>query len=280
MFNTLISTTELAEHLHDPNWVVIDCRFDLADKEWGEQEYAVLHIPGAVYADLEKDICGPITPISGRHPLPEDKDFISAMQRIGVNNDSQVVVYDATGGGMAGRLWWQLKYFGHEKVALLNGGLPKWLTEGRDTTDGVESNPAGDFSGVPDFTMMVTTNEVKDMLGFKTNTIIDARAPERFRGEVEPIDTVAGRIPGAVNRFYNHNLDSSGQFLPAESLKTAFETLLNGFKPQDAVAYCGSGTTACHNLIAMAYTGLPMPRLYVGSWSEWIREPKNPIERG
>ena len=202
------------------------------------------------------------------------------MQRIGVNNDSQVVVYDATGGGMAGRLWWQLKYFGHEKVALLNGGLPKWLTEGRDTTDGVESNPAGDFSGVPDFTMMVTTNEVKDMLGFKTNTIIDARAPERFRGEVEPIDTVAGRIPGAVNRFYNHNLDSSGQFLPAESLKTAFETLLNGFKPQDAVAYCGSGTTACHNLIAMAYTGLPMPRLYVGSWSEWIREPKNPIERG
>ncbi|PKN97193.1 MAG: sulfurtransferase, partial [Chloroflexi bacterium HGW-Chloroflexi-5] len=199
MFNTLISTTELAEHLHDPNWVVIDCRFDLADKEWGAQEYAALHIPGAVYADLEKDICGPITPISGRHPLPENKDFISAMQRFGVNNDSQVVVYDATGGGMAGRLWWQLKFYGHTKVALLNGGLPKWLTEGRDTTDGVESNPAGDFSGVPDFTMMVTTDEVKAMLGSKNNTIIDARAPERFRGEVEPIDTLAGRIPGAVN---------------------------------------------------------------------------------
>lgn len=280
MFNTLISTTELAEHLHDPNWVVIDCRFDLADKEWGAQEYAVLHIPGAVYADLEKDICGPITPISGRHPLPENIVFISAMQRFGVNNDSQVVVYDATGGGMAGRLWWQLKFYGHTKVALLNGGLPKWLTEGRDTTDGFEFNPAGDFSGVPDFTMMVTTDEVKAMLGSKNNTIIDARAPERFRGEVEPIDTVAGRIPGAVNRFYNNNLDSSGQFLPAESLKTAFETLLNGFKPQDAVAYCGSGTTACHNLIAMAYAALPMPRLYVGSWSEWIRDTKNPIERG
>ncbi|MHB8089675.1 MAG: sulfurtransferase [Anaerolineaceae bacterium] len=280
MFNTLISTLELAEHIKDPNWVLIDCRFDLADKEWGAEEYEELHIPGAVYADLEKDVCGPITPTTGRHPLPEPKEFIATMQRLGVNQNSQVVVYDTTGGGMAGRLWWQLKFYGHDKVALLNGGLPKWLSEGRDTTEGVESNPVGDFTGTPDNNMMVTTDEVKAMLGSKVNAIIDARAPERFRGEVEPIDTVAGRIPGAVNRFYNDNLDKNGLFLPAESLKTAFATLLNGFRPQEAVAYCGSGTTACHNLIAMAYAGLPLPRLYVGSWSEWIRDAKNPVGLG
>lgn len=280
MFNTLISTNELSDHLNDPNWVVIDCRFDLADKEWGAEEYEVLHIPSAVYAHLEKDICGPITPTSGRHPLPDGKVFIAAMQRLGVNIDSQVVVYDATGGGMAGRLWWQLKYFGHEAVALLNGGLPKWLTEGRETSDGVESKPVGNFTGMPNERMMVTTNEVKAILGSKINAIIDARAPERFRGEVEPIDTVAGRIPGALNRFYNDNLDKNGQFLPADALKKAFETLLGGLKPYEAVAYCGSGTTACHNLIAMAYAGMPLPRLYVGSWSEWIRDAKNPVGRG
>ena len=280
MFDTLISTKELAEHVHDPNWVLIDCRFDLVDKEWGAEEYAVLHIPGAVYAHLEKDICGPITPTSGRHPLPEPMDFIAAMERLGINHDSTVVVYDTTGGGMAARLWWQLKYYGHDKVALLNGGLTKWLTEGRDTKEGVETNLAGDFTGTPDNKMMVTTDEVKNMLDSNTKTIIDARAPERFRGEVEPIDSVAGRIPGAVNRFYSENLDEDGQFLPAESLKTTFETLLSGHKPQEAVAYCGSGTTACHNLVAMAYAGLPMPRLYVGSWSEWIRDTKNPVGRG
>ena len=280
MYNTLITTNVLVERIKDPKWVLIDCRFDLADKEWGAEEYEVLHIPGAVYAHLEKDICGPITPISGRHPLPDPKNFIAAMQRLGVNHDSQVVVYDATGGGMAGRLWWQLKFYGHEKVALLNGGLPKWLSEGRETVKGVESNPVGDFSGTPNPMMMVTTDEVKAMLGSKISAIIDARSPERFRGEVEPIDTVAGRIPGALNRFYQNNLDKDGQFLPAEALKTAYETLLNGFKPHEAVAYCGSGTTACHNLVAMAYAGLPMPKLYVGSWSEWIRDEKNPVGKG
>lgn len=280
MFKTLISTNELAQHLKDPNWVLIDCRFDLADKEWGAEEYAQLHIPGAVYAHMEKDICGPITPTSGRHPLPDVKVFIAAMQRMGVNKNSQVVVYDATGGGMAGRLWWQLKFYGHEKVALLNGGLPKWLTEGRETAEGLETNPAGDFTGIPDESMIVTTDEMKTLMGSKTHAIIDSRAPERFRGEVEPIDVVAGRIPGALNRFYSDNLDKNGQFLPAEALKTAFETLLGGLKPQEAVAYCGSGTTACHNLVAMAYAGLPLPRLYVGSWSEWIRDPKRPVGKG
>lgn len=280
MYTTLISTKELAEHQKDPNWVLIDCRFDLADKEWGAEEYTQLHIPGAVYAHMEKDICGPITPTSGRHPLPDGKVFIAAMQRLGVNNDSQVVVYDATGGGMAGRLWWQLKFYGHEKVALLNGGLPKWLTEGRDTTEGIETNPAGDFTGSPDESMIVTTDEMITLMGSKAHAIIDARAPERFRGEVEPIDVVAGRIPGALNRFYSDNLDKTGQFLPADALKTAFEALLGSNKPQEAVAYCGSGTTACHNLVAMAYAGLPLPRLYVGSWSEWIRDPKRPVGKG
>ena len=212
--------------------------------------------------------------------MPDGKVFIDAMQRLGVNKDSQVVVYDSTGGGMAGRLWWQLKFYGHEQVALLNGGLPKWLTEGRDTAEGIETNPAGDFTGKPDESMIVISDEMKTLMDSKTHAIIDARAPERYRGEVEPIDVVAGRIPGALNRFYSDNLDKTGQFLPADALKTAFETLLGDYKPQEAVAYCGSGTTACHNLVAMAYAGLPMPRLYVGSWSEWIRDPNRPVGKG
>ena len=280
VYTTLISTQELAHHLSDPNWVIVDCRFDLSDKEWGEEEYQQLHIPGAVYAHQERDLCGEITPLTGRHPLPVPADFIQAMRRLGISNAQQVVVYDSTGGGMAARLWFLLKYYGHEAVALLDGCLPAWLSEGRPISEGSETRPAGNFEGGPVDGMVVFADEVKAMLHEPQRVLIDSRAPERYRGEVEPIDPVAGRIPGARNRFYGDNLDASAHFRPAEELRAAFLKVFNGLPAQDVVFYCGSGTTACHNLLAAAYAGLPMPRIYIGSWSEWIRDPSHPVEKG
>ena len=280
MFTSLISTQELTENLRKPDWVIVDCRFDLADKTWGEKNYAQIHIPGAVYAHQDRDLAAPVTPTSGRHPLPDPKVFIETMRRLGINNSSQVVVYDATNGGMAARLWFLLKYYGHEKVALLNGNLPVWLSEKRETEEGVITNSSGDFNGVPNPSMVVSTAEVKTMMGSKEALLIDARAPERFRGEQESVDTVAGHIPGAVNRFYGTNVDSKGVFLPPHQLKEEFLKLLNGLDPQKAVVYCGSGPTSCHHLVAMAYAGLPLALDYAGSWSEWIRDPSNPVATG
>lgn len=280
MFTALISTDDLAAHINDPDWVIVDCRFDLVDKAWGAEEYAQFHIPGAVYADLEKDICGPVTPTTGRHPLPEPEAFVRTLRRLGIDNTSQVVMYDTTGGGMAARLWFQLKYYGHEKVALLDGSFTKWLAEDRTTREGVETRQIGTFTGKPDSKMVVTTSEAKRLLGSSVNLLIDSRSPERHRGEVEPIDTVAGCIPGSANHFYSDNLDKTGCFLQPQTLKSAFEKVLGNFKPQDAVFYCGSGTTACHNILAMVHAGMATPRLYVGSWSKWIRDPENPVAKG
>lgn len=280
MFTSLISTQELSENLGKPNLVIVDCRFDLADKSWGEEEYAQIHIPGAVYAHQDRDLAAPVTPTSGRHPLPDPKVFIETLRRLGINNTSQVVVYDAATGGMASRLWFLLKYYGHENVALLNGNLPVWLLEKRETEEGVNTNPYGNFNGVPNPSMVVSTAEVKAMLGSKETLLIDARSPERFRGEEELVDAVAGHIPGAVNRFYGNNIDAAGIFLPARTLKEEFLKLLNGHDPQKAVVYCGSGPTSCHHLVAMAYAGLPLALEYAGSWSEWIRDPANPVALG
>lgn len=280
MFTTLISTKELAANLNDPNWVIVDCRFDLMDKEWGEEEYAQLHIPGAVFAHQERDLCSPVTPKTGRHPLPEPVAFIETLQRLGINNANQVVVYDSTGGGMAARLWFLLKYYGHNAVALLDGGLPAWLSENRSTNEGIETRKPGTFTGKPKTEMVVTTDEVKVIRETKGCALIDSRAPERYRGEVEPIDTVAGRIPGALNRFYSDNLDASGRFKSPQMLKETFLQVLGDIKPENAVVYCGSGTTACHNLLAFAYADLPLPKIYIGSWSEWIRDPSNPVAKG
>ena len=181
---------------------------------------------------------------------------------------------------MAARLWFMLKYFGHENVALLNGGLAQWMTEQREVEEGVKNNESGSFTGTPDHHMIVTTVEVKTLIGSNNHLLIDARAPERYRGEVEPIDTIAGHIPGAVNRFYGNNMDKNNLFLSAQTLRSEFLQLLNGIKPENAVVYCGSGPTSCHHLVAMAYAGLELPKHYVGSWSEWIRDPTNPIAKG
>lgn len=280
MYTTLISTHELENHLGDPDWVLVDCRFDLADPAKGESDYRQGHIPGAVYAHQDRDLASPITPASGRHPLPDEETFIETLRGWGVTNASQVVVYDASNGGMAARLWFLLKYYGHEAVAMLDGNLPLWLAENRPLEAGEPRPVRGDFYGEARQEMVFSTAEVKNVLGDQNFLLIDSRSPERYRGEVEPIDPVAGRIPGAVNRFFGENLQPSGVFKTPETLKAEFETLLGQVKPQNAVFYCGSGPTSCHNLLAMVHAGLPMPRDYAGSWSEWIRDPANPVEKG
>lgn len=280
MYKTLISTSELAVSINDPDFVIVDCRFDLQNKDWGRENYLEHHIPGAVFVDQDQDLCGEITPSSGRHPLPEPADFIKTVRRLGISNSSQVIAYDTAGGGMAGRLWFLLNYYGHQKVALLDGGFPAWIAENRPIVKGQQLNQPSMFSGHPDETMILKTADVKKNLFDHSFSLIDSRAPERYRGEVEPLDPVAGHIPGALNRFYGDNLDKRGLFLPAPEIKAAFLKVLGDNSSDKAAVYCGSGTTACHNYFAMTYAGLPRPKIYIGSWSEWIRDPQNPISTG
>lgn len=279
-FTSLISTQQLADHLAHPNWVVVDCRFDLAQPDWGFADYQKGHIPGAVYAHLDHDLAAPITPSTGRHPLPAPTQIAETLSKLGISNGSQVVVYDTVGGGFAARLWWMLRYCGHTAVAVLDGGYAKWLAESRPTQTGIDSYPRKDFAPSPQPHMLATTDQILQTLSSSQSVLIDARAPIRYRGEQEPIDPVAGRIPGALNRFHVNNLTPEGTFLPPTELSSEFETLLGGRSTADAIVYCGSGVTSCHHLVALASAGLPLPRLYVGSWSEWIRDPSRPVARG
>lgn len=276
MYTTIISTEELATHLHDPAWAIIDCRFDLAKPDWGAGSYAEAHIPGAVYAHLNRDLSAPVTDQTGRHPLPEVDTLVMTLGNWGIGNNTQVVAYDTTGGSYAGRLWWLLRFLGHNAVAVLDGGFPKWQKEGRPVTGGVEHRTPSHFTGKPDWSLATSADEVEQIRLDPGYRLIDARAPERFRGEVEPIDPVAGHIPGAVNRFHALNLSPDGTFLPPEILRAQFEDLLQGISPENAVVYCGSGVTSIHHLIAMQIAGLPGARLYPGSWSEWIVDRKRP----
>lgn len=277
-YETIISCKDLKDNLMNKNWVVVDCRFDLASLEWGFEEYQQLHIPGAVYADLDKDLSGRKTPLTGRHPLPEPEVFCSAMARLGISNNTQVIVYDATSGSYAARLWFLLKLYGHTRVAVLDGGFPAWYKAGYPIESGANVNSHGNFSGSPDANMIITTSEMENIYTKPDWLVIDARSAERFRGEQEFIDPIAGHIPNAVNRFHGLNVNTDGLFLPKGQLQREFSDLTRGFKPDQTVVYCGSGVTSCHHLVAMATAGLPLPRLYVGSWSEWIRDPKRPIE--
>lgn len=279
-YNTLIPAQSLYEHLHEPDWVIVDSRFDLLNPAWGYEDYCRGHIPGAVYAHLDDDLSGPKTDRSGRHPLPEPAEFLQTLERLGISNQSQVVVYDTTSGSFAARLWWMLKYFRHDSVAVLDGGYSAWLENGYPITSGTETRPAGKFSGSPDESMLVDIQELLRLYQRDDIRLIDARSPERFRGEVEPIDTIAGRIPNSINRFHQDNLDPSGRMKDNASLKREFADLLKGLPPRQAVVYCGSGVTSCHHLLAMEVAGFKGARLYAGSWSEWIRDPQRPISRG
>lgn len=278
-FSALISPHELAALLPEPALRIVDCRASLQDPAAGRRAYEQAHLPDAGFADLLQDLSGPITTgATGRHPLPDLGVLVAKLRGWGIGNASQVVVYDDAAGAFAARLWWMLRWLGHDAVAVLDGGFPAWLAEGRPVTDVVARVAPGDFSPQPRAELVVSSRELATPQSV-AHKLFDARAPERFRGDVEPIDPVAGHIPGAVNLPFAENL-RHGRFLPAAELRERLAKALDGTAPEQAVVYCGSGVTACHDVLAFAHAGLPLPRLYAGSWSEWITEPARPVAKG
>jgi thiosulfate/3-mercaptopyruvate sulfurtransferase len=279
-FTTLVSAAQLAQHLNDPDWVVFDCRFTLSDPDSGHRTYQAGHIPGARYAHLNADFSSEVTPTSGRHPLPDSQLLALKLGQWGVDNHKQVVVYDDSLGSMASRMWWVLRWLGHQSVALLDGGVQRWIRDGHPITADPTTIAPAEFTARPDSSMWVDANCIEEALRSDKCLIIDARAEERFSGEREVLDKVAGHIPGSINLPFEDNLDMGGTYLTAEELREAYLDLLNGVEPQRVVHMCGSGVTACHNVIAMEHAGLKGSRLYPGSWSEWITDPGRPIETG
>ena len=278
-FTTLIGTDELAGHLADARWITVDCRFQLADQAWGRHEYLTAHIPGAVYAHLNQDLSAPLTGANGRHPLPDPETLIQTFIRLGIGSGMQVVVCDQDSGMFASRLWWMLRWMGHESVALLDGGFRKWLAEGRPVDTGNNARPPGRFTGAPQPGMALGARDVLALLGRSDVKLLDARAQERYRGDIEPIDRVPGHIPGAVNYHFQQNVDDQGQFRSPEALRSRLSMTLGDTPPDHVVHYCGSGVTACHNVLAMEIAGLRGAKLYPGSWSEWSSDPARPVER-
>ena len=278
--NTLINTEDLAAHLDDPDWIIFDCRFTLTDPEAGRQAYLKDHIPGAVYVHLDEDMSAPITPSTGRHPLPDVRLLAEKLCGWGVGVNRQVVVYDDSYGAMAVRLWWLLRWLGHPAVALLDGGYPKWRKEQRPLTAVLPQPRKGQCACLPEHSQVVHAEEVLRASQTGEALLIDARPERRFTGEFEPLDPVAGHIPGAINWPFDENLDIDGTLLPPEALRENFQALLKGRAPWQVIHSCGSGVTACHNLLAMEVAGLSGSRLYPGSWSEWIRDPARPIATG
>jgi thiosulfate/3-mercaptopyruvate sulfurtransferase len=279
-FTTLISATTLHQHLNDPNWVVVDCRFSLANSDAGDYAYRHGHIPHARYAHLNRDLSSAITDFTGRHPLPDFTLLAKKLGAWGIANDSQVIVYDDAGGAFAGRLWWLLRCLGHDKVAVLNGGMQQWQKQGFSLTATLPAIKPATFRPYLNTAYWLNASQVQNCLAKKAVCLIDARTPERYRGEQEPIDPVAGHIPGAQNRAFQSNLDNQGLFLSADSLHNQFQKLIGTNRPEQVVHYCGSGVTACHNLLAMEYAGLTGSKLYAGSWSEWIRNKNRPVATG
>ena len=280
-FTTLIETDELAAHVDDPNWAIIDCRFFLNHPELGYKQYLDAHIPGAVYAHLDNDLSSPVTPgVTGRHPLPDVETFAAKLGSWGIDESVQVVAYDGAGGMVAGRLWWMLNWLGHERVAVLNGDYRAWFHEERATTSGEEARTARTFTPNVHAERVVSADDVLASLDDPTVKLLDARARDRFRGDNETLDAKGGHIPGATPAPYTENVDSHGRFLPPEQLAARFENLLDGAPGEQAVLYCGSGVTAAHNALAMAVAGMGTPRLYPGSWSDWINDDARPVATG
>lgn len=280
MFTTLVDTDTLARHLADPRWVVVDCRFTLTDAAAGRRAWTAGHIPGARYAHLDEDLSSPITPHTGRHPLPDPNALARKFGAWGIDASKQVVVYDDTFGAMASRLWWLLRWLGHESVALLDGGYPKWVREKKPVTPDAPVVHPATFHPRVNNALWVNADFVERARRDEAFLVLDARAEERFRGDIEPLDKVAGHVPGAVNAMYEDNLDVSGEFLSAEELRERYLDLLGGIVPDQAIHMCGSGVTACHNVLAMEHAGLPGAKLYAGSWSEWITDPNRPVAKG
>ena len=278
-YTTLVSTEAVAS-ARPVDWAVVDCRFDLANGAWGLEQYAAGHIPGAVYASLNDDLSGPRTGRNGRHPMPAADALVGLLERLGIGNATQVVAYDQDSGMYASRLWWLLRYAGHAAVAVLDGGFARWTAERRPVRPGLDVRPRAVFRPSFNREMHVTADDVERRRHDGRTLLVDARAAERFEGRSETIDRIAGHIPGAHNRFFKDNLAADGTMLGPEALRAAFSQVLDGRAAADAVMYCGSGVTACHNLLAMSHAGLDGSALYTGSWSEWSSDPSRPVETG
>ena len=282
LFETLITAAELVQHQHQPDWLVIDCRHDLTDPRAGRAAFQSGHIPGAVFAQLDHDLAGDKLDqqgkFHGRHPLPQREVFIETLRRLGVNQTSQVVAYDAHGGMFAARLWWMLRWVGHAKVAVLDGGLPAWTAAGGRLVNDESPATRGDIALRAPLVEWVSAEQLMANLSDARLIVVDARAPDRYRGENETLDPVGGHIPGAKNRCFRDNLQPDGLFKSGEQLRAEFASVVTNAR--DSVMQCGSGVTACHNLLALEIAGMPGAALYPGSWSEWCSEPSRPIARG
>jgi thiosulfate/3-mercaptopyruvate sulfurtransferase len=278
-YTTLISVADVAKHLGNADFVIFDCRHELTNSEFGPKAYAESHIPGARFAHVDRDLAGPLTGKNGRHPLPDPNAFIDWLGRMGVSDDSQVVGYDHAGGTYASRLWWMLRWVGHQKVAVVDGGWQAWTAAGQPVTKELPAQTPAKFSGKPDRSW-VDAATVAERLKSKGMVLIDARSNDRFQGRNETIDPVAGHIPGALNRFFKDNLNAQGHFRSPEELRADFKSLVGDASPEKVVHQCGSGVSACHNLLAMEIAGIKGTRLYPGSWSELITDPSRPVATG
>lgn len=309
-YGTLVEAADLAALLGEPAVTIVDCRWDLARPAWGASAYAESHIPGAVFASMDEDLAGPITPSTGRHPLPGVEKFSATLGRWGIDESVQVVAYDQDNGAPAARLWWLLRWLGHSKVAVLNGGFAAWRAAGLPVTNVTGAREPRQFKARVQQGAVVTSSQVAEAMGTRAGRtvdgnesghrevgaangapsagadpagasmlLVDARAADRFAGRNETIDPVAGHVPGAVNHPFAKNLDASARFLPPEDLRQRWEQTLAGAKPEQVVAMCGSGVTACHNLLALEVAGLAGARLYAGSWSEWVRDPHRAVAK-
>ena len=281
MYKTLIAPAQLAALLDAGNVTLFDCGFVLGDPDAGRNAYLESHLPGARYLHLDHDLAAPPSGTNGRHPLPDPETFAATLRANGVRHGQQVVAYDASGGPYAARLWWLLRWLGHDRVAVLDGGRQAWIEEGRPMESGTEpAVPAGDFTAAPHGDMAITVDAIEANIAAPAFTVLDARSASRFAGEPNPIDPVAGHIPGARNRFYGDNLDAAGRFKPAATLAAEFDAIVGDVAPADLVMQCGSGVTACHNMLALEVAGRGGARLYPGSWSEWISDPARPVATG
>ncbi|PRC91548.1 sulfurtransferase [Solimicrobium silvestre] len=281
-FTTLISVNELAQHSKQPNWIILDCRNDLANPDAGPAAFAQGHIPTAQFVHLDQDLSDHKRNANGvffgRHPLPERAAFIAKLRAWGISNDTQVLAYDAHGGMYAARLWWMLRWVGHAAVAVLDGGLPAWVEANQPLDTQIFEAAPGAISEQTALVSLVSVNDVVVNIETRHKTVVDARSPDRYRGENETIDPVGGHIPGAKNRFFKDNLQVNGRFKSAQELRAELGAVIK--EPHNAIMQCGSGVTACHNLLALEIAGMPGAALYAGSWSEWCSDPARPIALG
>jgi thiosulfate/3-mercaptopyruvate sulfurtransferase len=279
MYTTLVDPVTLMSSMHDPDWVVLDARFELAAPAKGEALYREGHIPSARYVSLDADLSGPKIGTTGRHPLPDPVTAAASFARLGIGDDTQVVVYDADAGSFAARVWWMLRWLGHPNAAVLDGGLAAWTAAGLALSDDVEQWEPARFTPRVDADARVGVDDVllQQRAG---HVLVDARASDRFRGQNETLDPVAGHIPGAVNRFFQHNLTAEKTFKTPDELRAEWTAIVGRADASKVVMYCGSGVTACHNLLALEHAGLPGARLFAGSWSEWCADPSRPVATG